>query len=303
MTLSPDSSLKLSVVVAAWNDPALLEECLNSLHRQVASADTEVIVVSNDNGKSKERIEKQFPQVTHVGLPENTTVPELRTQGIYQARGEIIALLEDHSFLSENWCSEIKKGHQLPYSIIGGSVDNASRESWLDWAVYFYDYGKYMPPNQAGAVDSLSGNNVSYKRATLHQVERCFRNGFFETFIHNELRRQGHALYMAPEAIVYHKKNYQTKAAIIDCYNHGRLFSGKRVRQATLLKRSALILGSLLLPILLPLRITLRTLQKKRYVRELLLSLPHLLILMASWSVGEFCGYAFGEGGSLRKWR
>jgi GT2 family glycosyltransferase len=303
MRFFADSSVTLSIVVAAWNDASSLQECLRSLSRQIEPADTEIIVVSNYSRKHTEMLEKQFPQIRQVNLPETATVPELRAEGIYQSKGAIVALLEDHSFLCENWCAEIKKGHDLPYSIVGGSVDNASRERLIDWAVYFYDYGKYMSPNQAGVVDSLSGNNVSYKRAALAQVESCFRNGFYETFIHGELRRQGHPLYMAPAAVVYHKKHYGAKQALIDCYHHGRLFSGKRVGEASRLQRGALTIGSLVLPILLPARIALRIIQKKRHIKELLLSLPHLLLLMTSWSVGEFCGYAFGAGASSSKWR
>jgi len=43
--------------------------------------------------------------------------------------------------------------------------------------------------------------------------------------------------------------------------------------------------------------------RKRRHIKELLHSLPYLLILMTSWSFGEFCGYLAGEGDSTSKWK
>ena len=129
-----------------------------------------------------------------------------------------------------------------------------------------------------------------------------FRNGFFETFIHWELERQGFSLYLMPSAIVFHKKNNGLKEAVAQCYHHGRSFGGMRVSNVSLAKRIGFALGSFILPILLPLRITIRTIRKERHVRESLLSLPYLLLLMASWSFGEFFGYVGGVGNSSNRW-
>ena len=199
----------LSIIVAAFNNESYLEQCLKSLINQIDSSDTEIIVVSNFYNKSVEQIKKRYSGVKFIVLPEETNVPELRTRGINDSNGEIIALLEDHCIFDKQWCSEIKRAHKHPYSIIGGSVENASPAKALDWAVYFYDYGKYMLPSKAGEIDSLSGINISYKKVALEKVENLYKKGFFETFINEELKKQGKSLYMIPSAIVYHKKNYK----------------------------------------------------------------------------------------------
>ncbi|MGH9931659.1 MAG: glycosyltransferase family 2 protein [Pyrinomonadaceae bacterium] len=286
--------MRLSIVIAAWNNSSLLRQCLASLVKQTDCEDTEVIVVSNYDGGVRQLVEQQFPSVNYFFLSEDATVEELRTSGIHCSSGEIVALLEDHCTFDENWRVEIIKAHELPYSIIGGSVENASGQRPLDWAVYFYDYAKYMLPNQPEVVDSLSGINVSYKRSVLDTVEQSFRQGFMETFINEELKQQGEVLYLAPAAIVYHQKHYEMRDAFAQSYRHGRSFSGMRTLNVTLLQRLGLILGSLILPALLSLRIALRTVKKGRYVKELFWCLPHLLLLLTSWSCGELCGYVGG---------
>ncbi len=294
---------KLSIVIAAFNGPAMLELCLASLRGQGEAPDTEVIVAGNFDGPEKTRIEKQYPFAQYLALPPGTTVPELRTAGIARATGEIVGLLEDLCTVDARWCEEMKKAHRLPHVAIGGAVENQSPGRALNWAVYFYDYGRYMPPVSAGVAGSLAGNNVSYKRRVLSEVEASYRNGFFETFVHEELKRRGHALYLAPAAIVYHRKNYDFVSTVAWMFHLARSFAGKRVSGASAVKRAALAAGSLALPFLLLARTVARTLEKRRHLGALLLSLPALTAIATSWSAGELCGYAGGEGASAKKWR
>ena len=289
-------------MIAASNNASMLEACLTSLAGQVTD-DTEVIVVRNYDGEASERALGRFPFVKHVCLPADATVPELRAAGIRRAGGDVVALLEDHCVVGREWCSTIKTAHLLPYPAIGGSVENLGGSGRLDWAVYFYDYGKYMAAGGARVVDSLTGLNASYKRRALEGVAERFKDGFFETLIHDELRRRGYALYFLPSAVVYHNKSYEMGRALRQCYHFGRLFGGMRVSHAGPARRLAFLLGAPLLPFLLPARAALRTIRSKRHVRELVLSFPHLALLMAAWACGEFCGYAFGEGASSREWR
>jgi hypothetical protein len=47
----------------------------------------------------------------------------------------------------------------------------------------------------------------------------------------------------------------------------------------------------------------LRTLRKRRLILQLIRSLPYLLLLTASWSAGEFCGYLAGAEKSPSEWK
>jgi hypothetical protein len=301
MIPSSRPGVRLSVVIAASNGPSSLEQCLRSLKGDGQLSDTEIIAVTNFD--ATQMLHGRFPYVQHASMPADTTVPALRTVGIWRSSGEIVALAEDHCTFGDGWCFEIKKAHELPYSVIGGSIENASHDRALDWAMYFYDYSKFMLPNQAGVVGYLPGNDVSFKRSVLKQVETSLRDGFFEAFMNVELKTRGHALYLMPSVVVYHQKNYELRKAITQCCHLGRGFAGKRVLNAPIVKRGALLLGSFALPALLPGRIVVRTVRKGRHLKELVRALPYLLLLTASWSWGEFSGYLVGEGSSAGKWR
>lgn len=302
MSTLPQTGIQLSIVIAASNGPALLERCLASLKAQSEAPDTEVIVVSNYGQPAGAVVRAHLPHGTHVSLSAATTVPALRTCGILRARGAVVALAEDHCTFAPNWCTALKEAHALPYLVVGGAIDNQSGRRPLDWAVFFYEYGRYMSPNPAGPVASLAGNNVSYKRAVLEPMRAHFEEGFFTTFVNQALREQGHTLYLAPAARVYHIKNYDASEVFRQCFHHGRAYAGMRVAEASWVSRILLALGALGLPALLPARIAWRILRKRKHGRELLMALPYLVFFMSSWACGELCGYVAGPGQSARHW-
>lgn len=289
----------LSIVVAAWNGEAALAKCLDSIKHQTDLEDVEVIVAANFPF-----IEIKLPiPATFVQFETQKTVPELRTAGIQLAAGAVVALIEDICFLDPGWAEKIKKAHDSEFSAVGGSVENAAVENTLDWAVYFYDYGKFMPPNSEGAIETLSGLNLSYKQNALAEVREHFSRGFYETFVNNALKKSGHKLAMSPEAIVYFNKEYGFNRAAGHCYFHARAFAARRCDRSDIIGRSFYTAASLALPIVLPVRIIRTTVQKGRHYKELIRSLPVLIFLIFFWSFGEFSGYLRGDGGSSRRWR
>lgn len=296
-------AVKLSIVIAAPNNTVLLQRCLASLTGQVETGDTEVIVVSNYDDGAGAMMAARFPYVRHIRLPVATIVPELRAEGIRQSQGEIVALAEDHGYFEPGWCAAVKKAHAQPYAIIGGVVENDRAQRALDWAVYFYDYSKYMLPQQAGPVETLSGNNVSYKRSLLQAAEAHYRDGFYEVFLHEQFKQQGQELYLIPDAVVVHNKHYALGSALAQCFHGGRSYSGMRVAGASIGKRGVYALGSLVLPVLLPARVALQTFRKERHISAFIRCLPYLMVLMCGWAAGELCGYMAGEGNSSRHWK
>lgn len=302
MNLAENRSIKLSIIIAAWNGAEMLRDCLSSLEKQIESASAEVVVVSNfENGIDK--LQAEFSFANYIVLPPDATVPKLRERGIRESNGAIIVLSEDICTFEGNWCREIIKAHDSEYSIIGGAIENSENQDALDWAVYFYDYGKYMLPDESRIIDTLSGMNVSYKREILDQIKENYADGFFETFINEELKRRGYELFLMPSAIVVHRKNYEFKKVAKQFYHQARSFAARRVLNFSVSKRFIFLMASVLLPFLLPVRIISQVKGKNRHLRELAISLPYLISLMSIWAFGEFCGYLLGEGESGGAWK
>ncbi|MEC4888439.1 MAG: glycosyltransferase [Nitrospira sp.] len=290
------------MVIASAHSRAGLEACLTSLREQGAGGEIEVIAVSNCCGGAGRSIEASFPFVRLIEAPPGTTVPALRTMGIQAASGRIVALLEDNSIVAPAWCRAIRRAHEAGHEIVGGAVERVGRHRALDWAVYFYEYGKYMLPCIEGASPTLSGNNVSYARTVLEQIQDEYRDGFFEAFLHERLRGRGHRLHLAPDAVVYHNLNYRAGTVLRQTFHHGRHYAGRRMAAAAVLTRLGYAAGSMLLPVILPLRIARVVLRRGRHLRELTAAMPYLVLFMTSWACGELMGYLCGEGESVRQW-
>ena len=299
--MEPRPALRASIVIAAWNGEASLERCLASLAGQ--AGDAEVIVVANmhDEG-AVARIRARFPFVRALPGYAGATVPVLRAAGIAAARGDVVLLAEDHCTFGEAWCSELVNAHGAGHAVVGGAVENASADR-LSWAVYFFDYGRYMLPATAGPVSTLSGVNVSYRKTVLDQIAGSFRDGFWETFAHEALQARGFALYFVPSAVVYHQKRYRLGALIEQFFHMARAFAARRAARGSPVRRAGLAAGSVGLGVLLALRIAARTLGKRARARELLSCFPYVLLLAGTWSAGELCGYVTGEGASADRWR
>lgn len=293
-------TIKLSIVIAAWNGAEALRRCLISLETQVEAA--EVIVVSNFSVEDLET-DSRFSFVKFARLATETTVPQLRSRGISLAHGEIIALAEDHCFFDEHWCQDIQTAHESNHVAIGGAIENTDGSRALDWAVYFFDYGKYMPPNRAGETETLSGFNASYKKEVLDGLREIYADGFFETFFNEELKKRGHKLFLTDSAIIYHAKNYELKKTLVQFYHLARPFAARRISAAPFSKHAVFAIVSLALPIILPTRIALNIIKKNRRFKELIISFPCLVLLMSAWSWGEFRGYLGGEGASAGEWK
>lgn len=298
MTDSEAAPIRLSMVIAAWNGAEALERCLDSLGRW--SAVTEIVVAANC--AIPDSLAARFSRVRFLSLSAAAVVPELRSAGILASSGEIIALTEDHCRCRPGWSEEIVRAHDDSAPAIGGPVENARIERALDWAVYFYDYGKFMPPVDTGPAHELSGANSSYKRSALMAEVNCFRDGFHEPVVHAALEKHG-GLRLDARLTVDHDKTYRLGPAMRQAYHLARSYAARRVQETGLATKWLLTLASPILFLLLPARVIGAILRKRRRIGALARCLPYLLLLTESWAWGEIHGYAAGAGKSDRFWR
>jgi GT2 family glycosyltransferase len=107
--MSPPS---VTAIVLTYDGRALLEVVLPSLAAQSEPA-REVIVV--DNGSTdgtSEWLRSQWPQVKVLALPTNVGVAAALNQGVAQAGGEYVALLNNDLELAGDWLAEMVAGLQ-----------------------------------------------------------------------------------------------------------------------------------------------------------------------------------------------
>ncbi len=286
---------KLSIVIGANNARSTIRECLTVLQNQLTGGEVEIIVVDNSTDGATEIVSKQFPGVRLIRSPESAFIPELWEIGINHSMGEIVALTTAHCVPKENWLAEISQAHDSFYPGIGGAIEIEESSGWIDWAVYFCRYSRYMLPFAKERVTDFAADNASYKRWALESCREQRRKGFWEPFIHAELIRAGYELLLSPEIVVYHKRSFSLPGFMEQRFWHGRQFGSERTANLSLIKRLIYIMAAPLIPVLFLWRIIRRALAKKRHIGKLLLCSPLLILFLLCWATGEASGYLYPQ--------
>jgi hypothetical protein len=225
------------------------------------------------------------------------SVPQLRAEGIRAARGQLVAITEDHCLFSPGWVAGCIQAHAArDAAAVGGPVENGRTGGLLDWAIYFSRYAGSMPPVARGAAAALAGNNACYKRAVLEPHAALFAEGFWENNFHRELLDRGYVLWLEPDLVVTHNKPYHFGAYLALRFRHARCFGGMLAARWTSARKMQGVLLSPLIPALLLLRSARAIFTKKRRRRQFLLALPALLLCYLVWFWGELAGYLRGPG-------
>jgi hypothetical protein len=227
----------------------------------------------------------------------------MRAIGFQQARGEAVAVIEDHVLVPPDWARRLLDALAAGADVVGGSVYNAATTTTVDWAAFFCEYSHLLAPPAGADVASVTGNNVVYRRVLIERYSQLLREGRWEDHFHQALRRDGVALTCAPDIAVGHKMHYGFMEYLTQRYLYSRGFAGLRARDLTSGGRAVRVAGSLLLPPLLFFRIVTRVLASHRHRFELVRSLPLLALFTCAWAAGEVAGYAAGPGNALARVR
>jgi hypothetical protein len=302
---TPELSLVVAVIAGGSRT---MSSCLEALEPSLRAHRVECLVPYDDRLDSVPELAARFPSVIFIDGRAEVDASEfgessrehhdiLRAIGLRQARGRLVALLEDHGIPSPGWCAAVLDAHRGPEAAIGGAVENGVDRT-LNWAVYYCDFGRYQNPVPSGEAEFLSDSNVSYKREALMRVADRWRDAFHETSVNWELRRLGESLRLDPRMVVHQTRTgLELGAALRERYVWGRSFAGTRAEQMPASRRLIFAALSFLLPLVLTGRVTKQALFKGRHIGRLFRALPLVFLLQIIWSMGELVGYVTGSPG------
>lgn len=301
---SDNAPLSVSVVIGIHNAASVIKQCLTALEAQIDPTLGEIIVADSSTDGTDRLIRKQFPTVRLLHFEESLVLAQLRGKGIAIAKGSIVAILDPYSIVAENWLTELTRTHQaVPNPIVGGTVDlyNADEQNLYTWATYINEYGMFMSPLEAGAMEILPGSNISYKRSVLFDGEYPKHSEFWKTFVNQNVEAAGSELWQTPSIRVHLHKPIAFWDFFHSRFDHGRCFAGMRAMNLSTGERLLRALTTPLLPGVLLWRWGSCYWRKRCYRAKLLLTLPLQILLFSNWAWGECVGYCFGSGHSCRR--
>jgi glycosyltransferase involved in cell wall biosynthesis len=180
--------LRFSVVVCAYSfnrwDELLL--AVQSLEAQ-SFRPLEVIVVIDHNtelfARASQVLEGHTDAVVTVQVLENRFERGLsgaRNSGLREARGEVIAFLDDDAIAAPDWLERLSTAYHDPNTLgVGGEIVPAWRGPRPDWfpPEFYWVIGcTYLGlPEQTSPVRNMIGANMSFRRTAFDGLE--FRSG------------------------------------------------------------------------------------------------------------------------------
>jgi GT2 family glycosyltransferase len=219
--LSQSCDVFISVIVVTHNRPEELKECLDSLKRQDLPRNSyEVLVVdSSTTHKNETKMLVQIYPVKYIHT-KYKGMTLARNIGICNARGEIVAFLDDDAIADENWVQQILKNYNKPkVGGVGGKVieDKPVRRKKRKHVIIgkIDKSGELISNFDLGEerieVDHVKGTNMSFLKKLLIEINgfdnlfggRAYRE---ETDVCMRLKKRGYLIIYTPKAKVFHKR-------------------------------------------------------------------------------------------------
>jgi len=104
------NQIDLSIVIVNWNVKKYLEKCLVSIFRETKNIRFEVFVIDNaSQDGSAEMVRSNFPEVKLINNKKNIGFAKANNQGIKEARGEFVLLLNPDTEIIESAIEKMVK--------------------------------------------------------------------------------------------------------------------------------------------------------------------------------------------------
>lgn len=271
--------------------PEHVARCLDALATQESAPPFDVIVVYDPELPDMAGVAARNSSVAFIANRGQRSPLELAARAVREAKGDLILLTEDHCIPDPHWVAALCGAQAAGRAAVGGVVDILPDAGPVDWAFYFVDFFRYMPPVREGKSPSLTVCNVSYRRSHVDSISDLWREIFHETAINGALSARFGDLWITPSAVTRMRRTVRFRDALHERYAFGRLFGCTRLEFVSGEKRVFYAITAPALPILLLGRMARKALATRRSAVAFGKSFPALTAMVLAWSVGEWLGY------------
>jgi GT2 family glycosyltransferase len=292
----------VSIVIASAAGGDFLFRCLESLCHQIDDPAVETIVVDRCGEEQCLEIAQRFPVVRtlHDSSEPKASVPQLRARGVGEARGEIVAILEEHCAAPPEWVSAIRNAFEDPrVTAAGGPIQDDGYERARDWVVYLMEYHNYLPPWPAAERPALNGANIAYRLEALVRYRDALEEGYWEVSLHPKLLAENASFRAAPAMAVRHTGPFDYRYYLGQRYLLSRAWGGTRRSEAGRLRRIAYLVGAPAFPLLLLGRIGSQVARSDVPLSRFARVFPAMVPAAAAYVWGEWMGFLLGPGDAL----
>ena len=283
------SARQLSVVVGSVESARSIVSCIDALRESCREFDAELIVVDAGGDPVVAAAVSAHPEIRFVALPADSLTPRLWSEGIAVSSGTVIALTTGHCFVSRAWAAKLISALGNGAAAAGGPLRLESTATTLDAAIFFLRYSAFIEGRADGNIDDIPGDNAAYFRSHIPPRSWSRELGFWERDVNRAIRASGQSLVWSREAVAEFGRSFRFGSICRHRFAHGRLFGRSRVANDGE-SRLKIVLASVVVPFILPIRAGRRVLGNDRYRMRFIVALPFMILIAACWAAGEAAG-------------
>jgi hypothetical protein len=215
----------LTALVSTTQPWPELEQVLDALVPDAAANGNRVEVLVVDGTPGGDAVPAGWYEHLRHEPIGRSDVFECRAAGLRAARGEVVAIVEDHAPPVPGWAAATLAAHERhpDAAVIVGSMVNGTADTVLDRAAYALTLGPFDAPVQPVVRERMPvPANVSFKRWHLAPDAEP---GWLEYTAPLAAFERG-SLVVAPEAVCLHIQHFEGVRAVTIQFESGRAYGG-----------------------------------------------------------------------------
>jgi glycosyltransferase involved in cell wall biosynthesis len=173
----------------------------------------EVIIVNDASSDCThaycQKLVKGHSSIRYLLMEKNSGPGAARNFGLKNARGDLIAFLDDDCIVDSEWLTKIIQTLALfpCAAAVGGSIINTSN-SPLAWAAYILEFSSWFPHGKSRSVHNVPTCNVAYRKKDIEDIFFVEKKnaGYEDALFNNVLRSKGRLVIFNPTIRVIHEK-------------------------------------------------------------------------------------------------
>ncbi|MEJ7611101.1 MAG: glycosyltransferase [Ferruginibacter sp.] len=202
-----------SVVVCSYNGSATIRDTLNAL-TNLSYPRFEVIVVNDGSTDDLAEIVSHYP-VRLITTP-NKGLSNARNTGMYNAKGEIIAYIDDDAYPEEHWLHYLAYAYSnSEHGAMGGPNIIPEEDGPLAFCVANAPGGPVHVLSTDEIAEHIPGCNLSVRKNVLMKIggfDPVYRAAGDDVDICWRIQEAGHTIGFHPSAVVWHHRRNSLKA-------------------------------------------------------------------------------------------
>lgn len=212
---------KVSIIIVNWNGLSHLKKCLPALNKVNCSNYEVIIVDNNSNDGSLEFIKKYYSNFKLIKNNTNLGYTGGNNAGYKKALGEYILFLNNDTYVSKNFVSEMVKVLESENDIAGVQAKILSMDhprkldsigAFLTNSGFLYHY-RYLQEDLSKFDNEIylytaKGACMLFRKSIIEKVglfDKDFFAYFEETDFCHRIWLAGYKIKYAPKAVIHHK--------------------------------------------------------------------------------------------------